>query len=283
MLNDAPVLEHHSGKAEDIMKKRVFAVVLAASVLLTACNNSGSSQADDRTTITTRATESEMLETSMSEPNQSIDAVNTEASVTESETPEESIAEPKMTADASGMYTYIIYEGTSYETEVKMSLNVDDYIYVAEKTGNTIFDYEALVSDLGFEAEPYFYTYDFGDHLALLILHSLPDVQTKVLGEISFRYTANIQGLPAFDDAKENPGHSGYILAFDLHDLQDNNYVYDMYMGDTNPYSVKCSRNDAIVCAYFAWVIATSVDDSTPIGETFDKFVNPGRGVMVFP
>jgi hypothetical protein len=262
------------------MKKRVFAIVLAASVLLTACNGSGTNQDDDRTTITTRATESEMLETGMSEPSQSIDAVNTGALVTESETAEESVAEPKMTADASGMYTYIIYEGTSYETEVKMSLNVDDYIYVAEKTGSTIFDYEVLVSDLGFEAEPYFYTYDFGDHLALLVIHSLPNVQTKVLGEISFSYTANIQGLPAFDDVKENPGHSGYILAFDLH---DNNYVYYMYMGDTSPYSVQCSRDDAIVCAYFAWVIATSVDDSTPIGETFEKFVNPGRGVRVFP
>lgn len=242
------------------MKKRIISAMLAGTLLLTACSGAEPSQSEDNTTA------SETVQTSITETEQT----------TEATTSEESETEPQVTADSSGMYTYKIYEGTDNETEIKMDINIDDYIFVSDKTGNTVFDYSAFTTALKFDAEKYFLTYNLGDHIALLVMHS----QSGFMSEISFSYCKNIQGAPAFSDTKKNPGHGGYIIAFDI--PQDES-IYYLHLDDTDPYSAKLSRNQALVCAYVAWVIANSPDNSTPVGDAFRKFVDKGRGVIVCP
>ena len=79
--------------AQLALKKAVsIAVIAGIAVSMAACSakqTETESQNDDRVSMTTRATESEMLETSMSEPNQSIDPVNDTSEITTESTTEE--------------------------------------------------------------------------------------------------------------------------------------------------------------------------------------------------
>ena len=119
-------------KLRKIMK--VICVLMAFAVMLglfTACD-----QHDDKVDPTSRETETQITP-DFSEPNQSIAS---SVATTETETSSSETATPTQ----SGAYTYEAY-GYSFA----MDINIDDYIYVSEYTGNTCFNLYSLAEDLG--------------------------------------------------------------------------------------------------------------------------------------
>ena len=156
--------------------KKILSTILATSLIIsaTACSN----QKDDRIDPTTRTTESEMLETGMSDPNQTIDPVNTDP--TTSETSE--------TAAPAGKYTYTLYAGTANEVTISMDVNIDDYI-IPIQSGGEFLQLGRLASDLGWLEQGQYnwddistapsnsnigysnwYTFSYGDHRAMFVI-----------------------------------------------------------------------------------------------------------------
>lgn len=154
-------------KLRKIMK--VICVLMAFAVMLslfTACD-----QHDDKVDPTSRETETQITP-DFSEPNQSIAS---SVATTETETSSSETATPTQ----SGAYTYEAY-GYSFA----MDINIDDYIYVSEYTGNTCFNLYSLAEDLGWrphradgdtsysldtEQPVMWYEYDYGDNRVMVV------------------------------------------------------------------------------------------------------------------
>ena len=254
--------------------KKILSTILATSLIIsaTACSN----QKDDRIDPTTRTTESEMLETGMSEPNQTIDPVNTDP--TTSETSE--------TAAPAGQYTYTLYAGTANEVTISMDVNIDDYIYVGQN-GSSL-ELGRLASDLGWleqgqytwddvlaahQANPdetnigyaNWYTFNYGDHRAMFVLdwyeEDMPGVNRSQVYAITFRYLENNSNANFFSD-----GRNGGV-AFSQH--------YDLVCYGIGGQHCMCSRDDAIVIAYGLWYYANNPSGSEQFISTFEKFRQP--------
>ena len=116
--------------------KKLLSTVLIVCLALSAiaCNNTKNEESTDTTDFTTRETETQITP-DFSEPNQSI-----ASSVATTETESSETATPTQ----SGAYTYEAY-GYSFA----MDINIDDYIYVSEYTGNTCFNLYSLAEDIG--------------------------------------------------------------------------------------------------------------------------------------
>ena len=173
-----------SRKVAHLALKKVVSIVVIAgiAVSLTACpaDTAGTNgQIDDRLTATTRTTESEMLETGMSEPNQSIDPVQGTPETTTDAPTETTVAAPQ------GAYTYVLYEGTPQQTTISMDYDIHPGTqYLQQHDYPTAYYYEidTLASSLGWKLNgaysieetnedtgpTYFYTYDYGNYVALL-------------------------------------------------------------------------------------------------------------------
>lgn len=251
--------------------KRITSTILTACLILTvtACNK------DNQPTVTTRTTESEMLETGMSEPNQTIDPVNTDLS--DSETSE-------ATADTSGLYTYTIYAGTANETTISMGINIDDYILTNQN--GSMLKLSKLATDLGWLEQGQYgwdeidaaytngntdvgyanwYTFGYGDHRSMFILDSyaedMPGVNRSQIMAISFNYLENDSNANFF------PGGRNGGVAFEKH--------YDEVCYSISGQHCMCSRDDAIVIAYGLWYYANNPSGSEQFISTFEKFRQP--------
>lgn len=126
------------------MKKGIVSALLASCVLvsLAACSTgnesksteSSSNESTDSVTVTTVGRETETQFTpDFSEPNQSIAESNNN---TESETSETTVH--------TGPYTY-----EAYGYEFSMDINIDDYVFISQYTGNPCFNVYALARDTG--------------------------------------------------------------------------------------------------------------------------------------
>ena len=250
--------------------KRITSTILAACLILTvtACNK------DDQPTVTPRTTESEMLETGMSEPNQTIDPVNTDLSNSE-------ITET--TAAPSGLYTYTIYAGTTNETTISMGINIDDYILPIEGGGEFLqlgrlacvlgwleqgqYNWDDIVyAEAGSKiGTANWYTFSYGDHRSMFILDAysedMPGVNRSQIMAISFNYLENDSNANFF------PGGRNGGVAFEKH--------YDEVCYSISGQHCMCSRDDAIVIAYGLWYYANNPSGSEQFTATFEKFRQP--------
>ena len=258
-------------RTEILIKVVTLAVIASLCASFTACNNN--SQIDDRTTTTTRTTESEMLETGMSEPNQTIDPVNTDP--TTSETSE--------TAAPAGKYSYTLYAGTANEVTISMDINIDDYILPIEGGGEFL-QLGRLASDLGWLEQGQYdwddivnaesgsnigsanwYTFSYGDHRAMFVIdgysEKMPGSNRSQVYAITFRYLENNSNANFFSD-----GRNGGV-AFSQH--------YDLVCYAIGGQNCMCSRDDAIVIAYGLWYYANNPSSSEGFVSTFDQFTTP--------
>ena len=202
---------------------KIIALLTIASLCapFTACNNNA--QIDDRTTATTRTTESEMLETGMSEPNQSIDPV-------------QNVADNNVNAP-QGEFYYVIYKGTPQETIIRMDYDIHPGTqYLQQHNYPTAYYYEidTLASSLGWKLNgaysiedtnedtgyTNFYTYDYGDYLVVLdveastdIVYSQAWVQIEAL-RISYVQKGDFD-TPYFKDS--DPNHEDIVFEFGNH------------------------------------------------------------------
>lgn len=124
------------------MKKVEFKKVVIATLVIALCAPfvACSNQHDDRTDLTTRATESE-LKPGLSEPNQTINTMSPDQTTESAGTTESSVAQ-------TGKYTYTVYAGTQYETTLSMDINIDDYL-IDNGKAVLFFAIGNLKSDLG--------------------------------------------------------------------------------------------------------------------------------------
>lgn len=247
--------------------KRIISIILATCLIfaVTACNN------DNQPTTTTRTTESEMLETGMSEPNQTIDPVNTDP--TTSDTSE-------TTAAPAGKYTYTLYAGTANEMTISMDINVDDYILPIQ-SGGEFLQLGRLACDLGWLEQGQYnwddivnadanskigtanwYTFSYGDHRSFFVIdgysEKMPGTNRSQVFAITFRYLENDSNANYFPD-----GNNGGV-AFSKH--------YDSVCYAIGGQNCMCSRDDAIVIAYGLWYYANNPSSSAKFVSTFDQF-----------
>ena len=252
--------------------KKILSTILATSLIIsaTACSN----QKDDRIDPTTRTTESEMLETGMSDPNQTIDPVNTDP--TTSETSE--------TAAPAGQYTYTLYAGTANEVTISMGVNIDDYIIPIQGGSGEFLQLGRLASDLGWLEQGQYdwndminaeagskigsanwYTFSYGDHRAFFVIdgypEKMPGTNNSQVFAITFRYLENDSNANFFSD-----GRNGGV-AFSQH--------YDLVCYGIGGQNCMCSRDDAIVIAYGLWYYANNPSSSEGFVSTFDQFTTP--------
>ena len=256
-------------KRTKILNKVVTLLVIASlCASFTACNDNP--QIDDRTTVTTRTTESEMGETGMSEPNQTIDPVNTDP--TTSETSE--------TAAPAGKYSYTLYAGTANEVTISMDVNIDDYILPIQ-SGGEFLQLGRLASDLGWLEQGQYnwddiinaapgsnigtanwYTYSYGDHRAMFVLDSYPEkmpgTDRSQIWAITFSYLENDSNANFFPDGKA--GGVGFAKHYD---------AVCYAIGGQN---CMCSRDDAIVITYGLWFFANNPSDGAPFISVFEQF-----------
>jgi len=120
-----------SKKVAHLALKKVVSIIIIAGIAisLTACpadTVESGSQIDDRIEASTRTTETNPT-ASFSEPQQSI--ADTTATTPSETTTEATEPEPTYNiTDVEGEYVYTIYQGTEYETTLKMSSSVEFFL-----------------------------------------------------------------------------------------------------------------------------------------------------------
>ena len=239
------------------LEKAVSIILIAGiAVSLTACpaGTTGSTgQADDRITVTTRTTE----------PNRTIDPVQTTA--------ESAAAAP------TGAYNYVLYEGTPQQTTICMDYDIHPGTqYLQQHNYPTAYYYEidTLASSLGWklngafsieetteDTDPtYFYTYDYGDYLALLEVEESTDivfsgawVQIEAL-RISYVKKDDLD-TPYFED--QDPNHKDIIIAFGNHQSAIE------YPGLGTHWAF--SYNDYVLITYLFWLLPQLGEAKTAI------------------
>ena len=171
--------------------KKLLSTVLIVCLALSAiaCNNTKNEESTDTTDFTTRETETQIAP-DFSEPNQSIAS---SVATTESES-----SETATNPTQSGAYTYEAY-GYSFA----MDINIDDYIYVSEYTGNTCFNLYSLAENLGWrphradgdtsysldtEQPVMWYEYDFGNDQIMVFSLSADGSSNNPLGRSQVNY-----------------------------------------------------------------------------------------------
>ena len=262
-------------KLRKIMK--VICVLMAFAVMLslfTACD-----QHDDKVDPTSRETETQITP-DFSEPNQSIAS---SVATTETETSSSETATPTQ----SGAYTYEAY-GYSFA----MDINIDDYIYVSEYTGNTCFNLYSLAEDLGWrphradgdtsysldtEQPVMWYEYDYGDNKIMVIQLGTDGSSNNPLGRSQVNLTVyTFRDYPITDGV--GWGFSG--------DVSDSLHRYSMFyfpnhssgsdwLSLAGGYGVNgaLTREDAIILAYL-FSVGPQHPGENPI--YYSDFINSG-------
>ncbi|MDY6338777.1 MAG: hypothetical protein SPL61_04000 [Saccharofermentans sp.] len=238
------------------MNKRILSAVMAGCMLLSlsACNN----QNDDRVDPTSRETETQITP-DVSDPPQSIaDSLAT----TESESSE--ATNPAQ----SGAYTY-----EAYGYKFSMNINIDDYIFVSEVTGNTCFGLYTLAEDLGWRPhrangdssytldsdQPVeWYEYDFGDSNIMMIYLANDGgkdnpLNRKQINMISYEFAEYPipydvhSGTKCYDsDMRSNPQYYTSIISVPKHS-SDSDWLS---LAAGPHFTGALSREDAIIIAY---------------------------------
>jgi len=240
------------------MKKVEFKKVVIATLVIALCAPfvACSNQHDDRTDLTTRATESE-LKPGLSEPNQTINTMS----------PDQTTAEPADTTETSvapnqtGKYTYTVYAGTEYETTLSMDVNIDDYL-VDKGEGVLFFRIDQMAKDLGWylNGDPnfdglssvYYRSYVHGD---TQMIYTCGDVYSgsnnptgyPQIGSFTY-HLAPISNYDADARTKEeilsSEKNYGISVTFSQH---SDSLCYSMV---NNGISVGVSRDDIIILSY---------------------------------
>ncbi len=278
--------ENHLYKGVTIMKKlrkimKVICAMTAFAVMLslfTACD-----QHDDKVDPTSRETETQITP-DFSEPNQSIAS---SVATTETETSSSETATPTQ----SGAYTYEAY-GYSFA----MDINIDDYIYVNDVTGNTCFKFYSLAEDLGWRPhrangdtsytldsdQPVeWYEYDFGNDQVMIIYigtdgssnNPISRGQVSMIGYsfVNYPIPAGLgSGEKCYDsDKQNNPQYCESIFMIPNHSSESE----WLSLGGGPRVTGALSREDAIILAYLL-----SVGPQHP-GENpiyYSDFINSG-------
>ncbi|MBR5419025.1 hypothetical protein IK110_02145 [Candidatus Saccharibacteria bacterium] len=249
------------------LKKVVSSIIITGiAVSLTACpadTAESVNQIDDRTTVAARPTESEMGESGMSEPNQTIDPVrNTTVETTEAmETTAETTIVPQ------GTYTYVLYEGTPQQTTITMDYDIQpgsQYLQQHNYPTAYYFEIDSLASSLGWKLNgaysieetdedtgpTYFYTYDYGDYLVILEVEANPDITySEAWTQIEALRIAYVKkgdfDTPYFED--NDPNHYDIVIEFANHAGSIE------YPGLGSSWAF--SRNDCVLMTYLFWLI----------------------------
>jgi len=236
------------------MNKRIVAAFLTGCMLasFTACNN----QNDNKVDPTSRETETQITP-DFSEPNQSIAS---SVATTETES-----SETATNLTQSGAYTYEAY-GYSFV----MDINIDDYIFVSEYTGNTCFDLYSLAEDLGWrphrangdtsytldsDQPVQWYEYDYGDNRIMVFFlaaegsrnNPLDRRQVNMFG-YTFRNYPITNGVAwGYDGDAKGGSLYGYT---DFHIPKHSSEIDWLSLAGGPGVTGALSREDAIIVAY---------------------------------
>lgn len=249
-----------------------FAVMLS---LFTACD-----QHDDKIDPTSRETETQITP-DFSEPNQSIAS---SVATTETETSSSETATPTQ----SGAYTY-----EAYGYNFAMDINIDDYIYVNDVTGNTCFKFYSLAEDLGWRPhrangdtsytldsdQPVeWYEYDFGNNQVMVVYLGIDGSKDNPLGRsqvsligYTFRNYPITNGVAWGYDGDAD---GGSLYGYSSFAIPNHSSGSDwLSLGGGPRVTGALSREDAIILAYLL-----SVGPQHP-GENpiyYSDFINSG-------
>ncbi len=253
---------------------KLICIVMALSMvmsLMTACtsNTTFGSQADDRTALTTRQTETGLMP-DISEPNQTSQTTRT----------------TKAGKDYSGKYTYTVYAGTKYETTLSMDINIDDYL-INNGEKSLFFSTGYICEALGWNmnGDPNF------DGSSSLKYFAYVYGETQMVFEYNIRYA----------DKESNQNKTGYpqLQSFDYHLAPISDYRkyartleetrssalnYGIVVHFQKHYDDVCyhtaaggngtvgiSRDDAIIIAYVFSAAITRPGENPFVGTNLEK------------
>lgn len=264
--------------------KKLLSTVLIVCLALSAiaCNNTKNEESTDTTDFTSRETETQITP-DFSEPNQSIAS---SVATTETES-----SETATNPTQSGVYTYEAYGYT-----FAMDVNIDDYIYVSEYTGNTCFNLYSLAEDLGWrphrgngdtsytldtDQPVWWYEYDFGNDKVMVFYIAADGSHNNPLNRSQVSYIAYSFAkypIPAWLDSGEKCYDSDKRtdpLYRESYFTLPNHSSDSDWLSLAGGYGVNgaISREDAIIVAYLL-----SVGPQHP-GENpiyYSDFINSG-------